>query len=533
MKTKNRIYPILFYVILFLALSVTLAEAQVQPAKAKIKEKAESTEKQPRTFDPVPGGKYTESELIRGDFETVIKLLTNYKEQAQWKKDLAKSAYDVFSMNKNAGFADLIANKTFRRICDSLDMQLLGGPMLGQVSETGVSVWVRTFGAASVTIQVKGKGVFGPVETTSENDFAAEVKISGLKPDKSYAYTVCLDGKPVPGKDGSLKTADPKNTRIVFGTCPHRWGLANPKLWNTVLSRKADALLAYGDVAVQDRGFDVAMHRFDYFVRDLHTPWQSLEANLPVYVSWDDHDYYSNDHWGLGLSIGQINETPPGVDADRLGIRHIFQTSWNNPAYGFENEKGGVFFRTRIGAADVIMTDNRYFRGVEGPFLGEGQMKWLEEQLLECKGPFIIVTCGTLWTDYKANGKDSWGVFDPEGRERILNFIEEHHIPGVLLLSGDWHGARAFIIPRPSGYSFYEFQPASLGGRGKHRNMDVQEEKMQKLQDNWLSSTGGRNAFGEFTFNTRKKDPTVTYRLMLDDGTEYYKITLTRSMLVP
>jgi len=68
-----------------------------------------------------------------------------------------------------------------------------------------------------------------------------------------------------------------------------------------------------------------------------------------------------------------------------------------------------------------------------------------------------------MWSDYVSGGKDSWGTKDPAGRERIFNFIEENNIKGVLLISGDRHGARGFRIPRPSGYEFYEFEPASLG----------------------------------------------------------------------
>jgi len=57
-------------------------------------------------------------------------------------------------------------------------------------------------------------------------------------------------------------------------------------------------------------------------------------------------------------------------------------------------------------------------------------------------------------------------MVDGDGREQIFNLIEKHRIPGVLLTSGDRHGARVFTVPRPSGYKFYEFEPASLGGRG-------------------------------------------------------------------
>lgn len=537
MNAKDRILTVMLSACLGCALAESAVRTEDQKATAArgtVRNGKKEKKQKPPTL--VPGGKYSIQELNGGDAETAIQLLTNYEAQPQWKIELATRAFEVLSQRPDARFADLIADEKVREICESQKIRLLGGPMLGQVSETGATVWVRTYGPASVTVRVNNDGgsdVFGPVGAKRENDFAALVKITGLEPNRSYSYTVCFDGTPVPGAEGVLKTVDPKYTRIVFGSCSHRWGLAHPSFWDRVLSRNADALLVYGDVAVQDRNFDFGLHRFDYFLRDMQSPWRRVVANLPVYASWDDHDYLNNDRWGLGQR--RVGDVAKGTDAGRQEIRRVFQTSWNNPAYGFNNEKGGIFFRARIGAADVIMTDNRYFRGMDSdsPFLGEGQMKWLEEQLLACKGPFIIITCGTLWTDYKAEGKDSWGKFDPKGRERLFSFIEENHIPGVLLLSGDWHGARGFRIPRPSGYTFYEFQPASLGGRGNQKNPSAPRKGRQNLRDNWEYAIGGKYAFGEFTFDAQKEDPTVTFRLVLEDGSEFYKTTLTRSQLTP
>lgn len=94
-----------------------------------------------------------------------------------------------------------------------------------------------------------------------------------------------------------------------------------------------------------------------------------------------------------------------------------------------------VITTTRQGPCDVIMTDNRYFRGNKQAFREE-QFKWLEEQLLDCQGPFIIMSCGTMWSDFVQEGKDSWGKYDSKGRERIFNLIEQKKIAGVLLVSG-------------------------------------------------------------------------------------------------
>ena len=222
-------------------------------------------------------------------------------------------------------------------------------------------------------------------------------------------------------------------TRVAFGTCPHRNGLGNTKQAEQILKFNPHAMLIYGDIAVQDRREHLGLHRADYLLRDLHPAWNDLACSIPFYASWDDHDYAFND--GFGLKGGLTDE-------DRRGIRQVFTQNWNNPFYGLGQEGGGIFTQGRVGCCDIIMTDNRYFRsGKKGSFLGDDQMKWLEAQLLDCRGPFIILSCGTMWSDYVSGGKDSWGKWDPKGRERILSLIEKHRIGGVLLISGDRHGA--------------------------------------------------------------------------------------------
>jgi alkaline phosphatase D len=464
----------------------------------------------------ITNGKYAIPKMIDGSLAGALRIFTNHADPPQTKIDLLTRAYEIFESDEKATYERLVADAAFREIFESNKMTLLGGPMLGQVSQAGAAVWVRTYGPAAVSVRIEDghePRLFGPVTSDAKTDFAAVVPISGLQPDTKYPYTIILNGRPVAGAEGVLHTLQPDKARIAFGSCPHRWGLGREMIWDRMLGRDPDALLIHGDIAVQDRKDHFGLHRFDYFMRDLQAPWSKLVANLPVYASWDDHDYLDNDKPRDGMSV---------PDEDRRAIRRVFTTAWNNPQYGFGDAKGGIFLRTRIGPADVLMTDNRYFRGNEGPLLGEGQMTWLEEQLLDCEGPFIIMSCGTLWNDAKGNGKDSWGKYDKEGRERIFNLIEKHRIPGVLLVSGDWHGARGYTIERPSGFTLYEFQPASLGGRpGATR------------AGNTLFALAGKYAFGEFTFDAQEDDPSVTFRLILEDGTEHYKLTLTRSQLMP
>ncbi len=100
-------------------------------------------------------------------------------------------------------------------------------------------------------------------------------------------------------------------------------------------------------------------------------------------------------------------------------------------------------------------------------------------------------------------------------------------IKGVILISGDRHGARGFKIPRPSGFNFYEFNTASLGGW-------IGDLPIKAEWDTQLFGIVGQYAFGEFEFDSTLPDPEVTFRLIHGrEGTLMYELKLTRSQLTP
>jgi len=456
--------------------------------------------------------------------EGSLYLLNLCEEQPEHIQQIFKTAFEVLSEDSQHSFADLAVHKDFVQLCREHGITHTGGPMLGNASSGGVDIWVRTLTPAKVEVRIKAEKeikTFGPVTSTPQSDLVAVVKVSGLKSGTRYPYEIFIDGMPANVTSDSFfftlpEENHPGRTAIAFGTCFHRWGLCNTRLASQIKSREPSALLLGGDIAAQDRNNNIALHRADYFLRDLHQAWNSLASTIPVYTIWDDHDYFDNDLYNI----------PEGYTLeDKEAVSDIWRSSWNNPSYGSGKEGKGVYFRTRIGPADVIMLDNRYFRE-KGNFLGDEQMRWLEEQLLDCKGPFIILSNGTMFSDYVSDGKDSWGAFDPEGRERIFSLIEKNNIGGVLLISGDRHGARGFKIPRPSGLHFYEFEMGSLGGR-------VGPPPIRADWDTQLYGISGEFAFGEFTFDTTLPDPEVTFRLIHESGTIFYELTLSKSQLTP
>jgi len=453
-----------------------------------------------------------------------MNLLNSYGQQPQPIQAFFAEARAVFETNRQARFA---GNQALQAAADRHGVKHLGGPLLGQVGDDRAAVWLRTVRPARVRVAVTGpEGTrrFGPVSSSVETDLTAVVPLKGLQPARRYDYQVFIDDTRLELQQKTSFTTLPRpeqpgTFQLAFGGDFHKSGVHNIHLMRQIMRRGNRAMILTGDLAADDRNNQTGLHRSDYLLRDLSPAWQGLAAAVPICAAWDDHDYFDNDLSGV----------PPKFTAeDVAAVRRIWTQNWNNPAYGQDDE--GIYFRTRLGPADLIMLDTRSRRKKRRKsahaYLGERQMHWLKQELLKCKGPFVIISSGTMWSDYISNGKDSWGVFDPAGREELFSFIEANKIPGVLLISSDRHGARGFRLPRPSGYCFYELEIGTLGGMTGPGAM----------ADDASTQLFGRThikAFGELEFDTKRADPQVTFRLVDENGDVLERIALPQSTLTP
>ena len=469
----------------------------------------------------VPRYKVTLDEAHIGDVSIDTKLLGSYQLLPDSKRQFYLESRTVFSENKDAGF-------TSAGIIDAAqkhNILLMGGPMLGNLKDDGVTLWMRL--SASAPIEVKVQEQDGSDEKSYFKDAVApgveqRIIIDGLLPDVDYRYAVFAEKQKI--AEGRFRTApsvgDKAIIRVAFGSCFHKIGLHNPNLIHQILKRKPQTMMLLGDIAVDDRENNINMHRSDYLLRDVSGAWPELAANVPLYTSWDDHDYLNNDLSGIPDRF-----TAGDVEA----LRAVWHQNWNNP----ENEREGIYFSTRIGFVELIMLDTRSCRTVEkrgqyGSYLGTEQQEWLKGILKKSTAPFKIISSGTMWGDDISNGKDSWGTWDTLAREEIFKLVETENITGVLLISGDRHGARGFRLPRPSGFNLYEFEAASLGGVPG-------PDAMAKDPVNQIFGYYGADviAFGEFTFDTTGDKPFVIFRLIDESGKILEEHFLPYSRLTP
>jgi alkaline phosphatase D len=475
-------------------------------------------------LETVPNIKVSLGAAHKGTPSIDMNLLNSYGQQPESIQAFFAEARAVFDSDRQARFA---GNHLLQVAASRHGVKHLGGPMLGNVGDDHAMVWLRTVKPSLVRLKVRGpEGIqeFGPVSSSLDTDLTTVVPITGLQPATEYDYQVFIDDSHLELEQKTTFTTFPRPEergifQLAFGGDFHKAGIHNIHLMRQIVQRGNQAMILTGDLAVDDRNNQTGLHRSDYLLRDLSPAWQSLAATVPIYAAWDDHDYFDNDLSGI----------PAGFTAEDVrAVREIWTQNWNNPTYGAGEE--GIYFRARLGPEDVIMLDTRSLRkktpGQPNAFLGDKQTDWLKQQLLQCKGPFVILSSGTMWSDSISNGKDSWGVWDPNGRESLFSFIEKNHIPGVLLISCDRHGARGFGIPRSSGYCFQELEIGALGG------MTGPSAMAQDTSTQLFGQTDIR-AFGELEFNTKLADPTVSFRLVNEKGDVLERVSFPHSKLTP
>ena len=454
-----------------------------------------------------------------GDVKIDTELLVSYILLPENIREFNLEARDHVENNQDAAFTDEVILKA----AEKQNILLMGGPLLGQVKTESISMWLRPANIEILQIKVDSKNDDRSLTYTVNVEKPGKehrIVLDQLLPGTEYSYSISAKNQLL--AQGSFTTApektDENEFRLTFGSCFHKIGLHNPNLVQQILGRKPNAMMLLCDLAVDDRENRVNMHRSDYLLRDVSKAWSTLAANLPLYSAWDDHDYFNNDLSGI----------PKGfTETDRDKVRQVWIENWNNPLL----QKEGIYFNTRIGPVEIMMLDTRSCRDVNrrgeyGSYLGQEQLQWLKETLKKSDAPFKVLSSGTMWSDYVTNGKDSWGTWDTKVRKEIFDFIENEKIHGVLLVSGDRHGARGFTLPQPSGFKFYEFETACLGGVPG-------PDALAKDTTNQIFGYHGKDfvAFGEFTFETSGDEPVVTFRLIDQFGTVLEKHVLPYAVL--
>jgi alkaline phosphatase D len=342
---------------------------------------------------------------------------------------------------------------------------LVSGPMLGYAAHRETVVWLETRGAKNLALDywVAGQPETKRTETaaappaTPAGGQVSQFRLGLLEPGTAYEYSLSIDGAKQPRAHPlAFRTqplwewrTPPPDFKFIYGSCAYineepydRPGTPYGKgtgIFRHMAASGADFMVWGGDNwYYRETDFDSVGGLWYRASHDRATPdLQPLLAAMNHYATWDDHDYGSNDS---NKSFEFKDET-----------LRIFRAYWPATARGEEGNPG-VYHKFFHGDAAFFLMDNRWYRDDDHldasaasamkTQYGARQRDWLKQSLLAAQTLRhftwkFIVTGGQVVTDF--GGKTETFAYYPEERADLLKFIADHHITGVVILSGDVH----------------------------------------------------------------------------------------------
>ena len=405
-------------------------------------------------------------------------------------------------------------------------MKLLSyGMAVGDVSDHSAVIWVKTNGAAKVTLEhwpatprresnAPQKGEESQVrrsslETIVDHDYTLHVLLRDLLPATRYEIRIQAQSEQTdPAQDtlspapktiaeelhGEFRTlvAPAAHETVTLGWSADIGGQAQCRhggpgypIFDVARMEALDFFLLLGDTVYADeicpvppnapgsefRAVTLEEYRAKHRYQRGSTAFQRFLASVPVYVVWDDHEVRNN-------FAGPFDPQMP------IGRQALFDY-W--PIGTSADDPHRLYRRLRAGAdLEVFILDTRQYRSrnssPDGPMktmLGEAQLKWLLEGLEDSSATWKIIASSVPLSVPKAGpphepGNDGWaGAPDGTGFETELKTIAERivsrRIRNVVWLTADVHfvQATAYDADRDGAPDFHEFVAGPLSAASK------------------------------------------------------------------
>lgn len=324
---------------------------------------------------------------------------------------------------------------------------LLAGPMLGEAGPTDARVWVQARDTSPLTLVVTrsdGTEIAIDADPAWDEWLCVTFLVEGLRPEERAAYEIrSRNGRTARHHLRAGKPRHARRLKLAFGSC--YWNYPNHKLtiFDAIGRDGPDLFMLIGDTSYMGELDWHSEHTMmlTHLRHRNNEALRRLVADIPVIGAWDDHDFGPND----------ADSTFSGADI----AASAFKRCWANAAYG-TSDLPGVFGAARVGPAEIFWIDTRTYR-IDGKcLLGEAQLDWLLQRLARSDAPVKIVASATqVLPQFPV--KHKWASFRgdaPAELERMVTFIEENDVQGVVFISGDLHMSDLIHVPgraRPGG----------------------------------------------------------------------------------
>ena len=323
---------------------------------------------------------------------------------------------------------------------------LLAGPMLGEAGETFARVWFQARDESPLTLTLHGPDGDVAIERTpsAEEWLCGVFQVDNLAPGQSFEYTLSSEN----GEAGRYRlftapSARARRLKVAFGSCFFYFDRPAP-VFDAIRAESPDVFVMAGDNCyyVSDEWSSTPAMMGAQLRNRNHPDFRCLAQTTPVLGIWDDHDFGPNDS--------------DGTFANKAASLDVFRSLWAQRTYGTAATTG-IFSTVRLGPVELFLLDGRHERIQGTQILGRAQLDWLFERLSASTAPVKLLVSGSQVLPEAAAtlGWECWRRDAPGELERLISFISEHDIRGVVLASGDVH----------LGYLLHEAGRALSGGR--------------------------------------------------------------------
>ena len=293
---------------------------------------------------------------------------------------------------------------------------------------------------------------------------------------------------------------------IAFGSCSHQ---DDPdQMWADVMNQKPNLWMWIGDNIYGDT-HNMDSLKAKYVMQKANPDYQKMLKSIPIIGTWDDHDYGMNDggrYYSKKMESKELMLDFLDVPADAEVRKHegVYQAY----EYGLGNEKIKVILLDTRSFRDTLARSNdngkRYVINEDGDVLGEGQWRWLEQELKSSSARLHIIASSIQFLS-NDHVFEKWGNF-PKARKRMLDLLEKIKPVNTLFVSGDRHMAEISKLKLDGlKYPLYDFTSSGLT-----HTWSVPWEESNALRVGQLII---QKNYGMVKVDWKKKGPVVTLQV--------------------
>jgi len=318
------------------------------------------------------------------------------------------------------------------------------GVASGDVTAISAILWTRYAGAAGLEVALwetvpDGERVHDVARVEPAEGGFVHYESGGLTPGAWYrfAFFVVEGGRRTARSDfGRFRAAiaDDALEAVSFGavSCARNGGRF-PTLLRAGHHEDLDLFLLVGDTVYADGARDRGGYRAKW-AENLETPaFRRLLASVSVVATWDDHEVDNNwdpetiDPARAAAARGALFEHLP-IRRDPMAPERVWRSfRWGRTVEFFVLDSRGERRPSTRG-------------GAEAQYISPAQMDWLQAGLRGSDAVFKVIVNSVPMGDYPTFGVDAdrWSGYSAQ-REALLVFLDLEAIPGVFVVSGDFH----------------------------------------------------------------------------------------------